>query len=112
MKNLQCKAITLRSHRKVSFELPSSSGSKNGVPNAEGMVQARTGSTKDADEGTEPLCQGEEKDTANDVGSQAPKGEEANQSGYSNSSKSENEVSGLEALIRKIIREGRRPTGE
>lgn len=85
---------------------------KKGVSDAEALLQAPIGSTEDTDKGTEPMCQEAEEDTVADEGCQALECESADQARGSSSSKSEDKVSELEALIRRIIRKGKRPTGE
>lgn len=78
-----------------------------GIPKVDEMVETPTGSTMDADKGTEPQCHGEEEDTAIDVGLKVLEGKGADHASSSNSSESKDEVPRQEALIHKIIREAR-----
>lgn len=102
----------LRSQPNINFKLPNSSDSKKGVPKVEEVVQAPAGSTEDVDEWIEPQCHGDKEVTSADVGCEALENDGADQASSSNSSKSVDEVSGLESLVLKIIRKGKRSVGE
>lgn len=75
-------------------------------------MQAPTGSTENADEGINHPCLGEEEKVVAEAGVKMLECDGDYQAGRSSSSKNEDMKPALEALIHRIVKEGKKPAGE